>query len=177
MYQEFIADKHHIHLSGTRWGSVKEFCYYLQRQNIAKVDETDKGIFLTWIDNSPTIREKQEALEKKARLEKSEAEQDEKLLQEMMAKASSSQDVPIVEPTELKRETEQEPIKLQMQMKSNLFQKKPKVELKKLESLAKTGVSMSAAVTGGVKHPVKLSALEEIRREEMQRKGKRPFER
>ena len=48
VYQEFIADRHHIHLSGTRWGSVREFCHYLGRQNICKVEETDKGIFLEW---------------------------------------------------------------------------------------------------------------------------------
>ena len=53
VYQEFIQDKHHLHMNATRWVTLSEFCKHLGRLGIAKVDETEKGWFLAWIDNSP----------------------------------------------------------------------------------------------------------------------------
>jgi hypothetical protein len=48
VYQEYIADRHHIHMSGTKWSSLREFCFHLQRQGIVTVDETERGVFIQW---------------------------------------------------------------------------------------------------------------------------------
>jgi len=53
VYQEFISDKHHLHMNATRWVTLTEFVKHLGRASIARVDETEKGWFLAWIDNSP----------------------------------------------------------------------------------------------------------------------------
>lgn len=53
VYQEFIQDKHHLHMNATRWVTLSEFVKHLGRSGIARVDETEKGWFLAWIDNSP----------------------------------------------------------------------------------------------------------------------------
>ena len=59
VYQEFIQDKHHQHMNSTRWVTLTEFVKHLGRTGIARVDETEKGWFLAWIDNTPKALEKQ----------------------------------------------------------------------------------------------------------------------
>lgn len=53
VYQEFIADKHHLHMNATRWVTLTEFVKHLGRTGVARVDETEKGWFIAWIDSSP----------------------------------------------------------------------------------------------------------------------------
>ena len=48
VYQEYIADRHHVHMSGTRWNSLRSFCYHLASQGTITVEENDKGVFITW---------------------------------------------------------------------------------------------------------------------------------
>lgn len=53
VYQEFIQDKYHLHMNATRWVTLTEFVKHLGRTGIARVDETEKGWFIAWIDSSP----------------------------------------------------------------------------------------------------------------------------
>ena len=53
VYQEYIADRNHIHMNATRWNTLSEFVKYLGREGICQVDETERGWYITWIDNSP----------------------------------------------------------------------------------------------------------------------------
>lgn len=59
VYQEYIQDKSHLHMNSTRWVTLTEFVKHLGRSGIARVDETEKGWFLAWIDNSPKTLAKQ----------------------------------------------------------------------------------------------------------------------
>ena len=59
VYQEFIQDKHHQHMNSTRWVTLTEFVKHLGRTGVARVDETEKGWFMAWIDSSPKALEKQ----------------------------------------------------------------------------------------------------------------------
>jgi DNA/RNA-binding protein KIN17 len=40
-------------MNSTRWVTLTEFVKHLGRSGIARVDETEKGWFLAWIDSSP----------------------------------------------------------------------------------------------------------------------------
>ena len=40
-------------MNATRWVTLTEFCKHLGRIGVARVDETEKGWFIAWIDNSP----------------------------------------------------------------------------------------------------------------------------
>lgn len=53
VYQEYIADRHHIHMNSTKWNSLSEFVRQLGREGVCHVDETERGYWITWIDNSP----------------------------------------------------------------------------------------------------------------------------
>jgi DNA/RNA-binding protein KIN17 len=53
VYQEYIAFKEHIHMNATKWNSLSEFCKQMGREGILRVDEAERGLYITWVDNSP----------------------------------------------------------------------------------------------------------------------------
>jgi DNA/RNA-binding protein KIN17 len=42
VYQEYIADKNHVHMNATIWTSLSEFVKYIGKEGKAVVDETEK---------------------------------------------------------------------------------------------------------------------------------------
>ena len=64
MYQEYIQDRHHVHMNATRWVSLSEFVKFLGRAGIAKVEGSELGWFISWVDNSSTARARQDAIKK-----------------------------------------------------------------------------------------------------------------
>ena len=46
-------------MNATRWVTLTEFAKHLGRTGVARVDETEKGWFIAWIDNSPQALAKQ----------------------------------------------------------------------------------------------------------------------
>lgn len=50
LYNEFISDRHHVHMNSTQWATLTEFVKHLGRTGKCKVDETPKGWFVTYID-------------------------------------------------------------------------------------------------------------------------------
>lgn len=60
VFQEYIKDREHIHMNGTRWTSLTDFANWLGEQGLVKVDESERGIMVTYIDNDPeTLRRKE----------------------------------------------------------------------------------------------------------------------
>lgn len=53
VYQEYIADKNHIHMNATVWTTLTGFIKYLGKEGKAIVDETEKGWFIQYIDRDP----------------------------------------------------------------------------------------------------------------------------
>jgi DNA/RNA-binding protein KIN17 len=89
VYQEYIQDKQHLHMNATRWVTLTEFIKYLGRSGIAHVDETEKGWFIAWIDNSPKALAKQEASLKKERLTVSDEQRERQLIEEQIERAAA----------------------------------------------------------------------------------------
>src|SRR5947209_14601406 len=46
-YQEYIHDKEHIHMTATKWTSLSEFVKMLGREGICRVEENEKGLFIS----------------------------------------------------------------------------------------------------------------------------------
>lgn len=40
-------------MNATRWVTLSEFVKHLGRAGIVRVDETEKGLFIAWVDNTP----------------------------------------------------------------------------------------------------------------------------
>ncbi|KAG6330553.1 hypothetical protein ID866_8536 [Astraeus odoratus] len=92
VYQELIQDKQHIHMNATRWVTLTEFVKHLGRTGIAHVDETEKGWFIAWIDNSPKALAKQEATLKKERATMSDEQRERILIAEQIERAKEQED-------------------------------------------------------------------------------------
>ncbi|KIY68675.1 zinc finger protein RTS2 [Cylindrobasidium torrendii FP15055 ss-10] len=89
VYQEYISDKNHLHMNSTRWVTLTEFCKHLGRAGIVRVDETEKGWFIAWIDNSPKALEKAEASQKKDRMTSSDEQRERILIAEQIERAKA----------------------------------------------------------------------------------------
>jgi DNA/RNA-binding protein KIN17 len=61
VYQEYIADKHHIHMNATAWASLTEFCKHIGKEGLAVVDETEHGWWVRFIDRDPRLLARQES--------------------------------------------------------------------------------------------------------------------
>ncbi|KAJ5219717.1 KIN17-like protein [Penicillium chermesinum] len=91
-YQQVIADKQHIHMNATQWKSLTQFASYLGKEGICHVNETEKGIFVSWIDNSPETLRKREAIAKKERQDKGDEEREQRAIQEQIKRAQAQAD-------------------------------------------------------------------------------------
>ncbi|OAD69073.1 C2H2-type zinc finger transcription factor, partial [Phycomyces blakesleeanus NRRL 1555(-)] len=117
VYQEYISDREHLHMNATKWTSLSEFVKYLGRESICHVDETEKGWYITWIDNSPKALERQAAIQKLERAQKDDDDREQQQLQKQIDRASKlAEERGLLEQKsgELKREDEQGKIKLNM---------------------------------------------------------------
>lgn len=86
-YQEVITDKEHVHMNSTKWSSLTEFAKHLGREGLVRVDENDKGIHISWVDNSPEALRRAEAIRKKERQDKGDEEREQKLIKEQIERA------------------------------------------------------------------------------------------
>ncbi|OZJ04233.1 hypothetical protein BZG36_04237 [Bifiguratus adelaidae] len=155
VYQEYISDRHHIHMNATRWHSLSEFVKYLGRSGIAHVDESEKGWFIAWIDNSPKALERQAAQQKRARQDMDDEQREQRQIQEQIEKAkrdAEAEEKADTGPKELKRENEEEKIKL------NLFGPKENGNGATTNGIEKPKTAFAMSISG-MKKPGGLAAL------------------
>ena len=74
-------------MNSTKWPSLMEFAKYLGREGICRVEENDKGIHVSWIDNSPENLRRQDAIRKKERQDKGDEEREQMLIREQVKRA------------------------------------------------------------------------------------------
>ena len=86
-YQEVIAEKEHVHMNSTRWSSLTEFAKHLGKEGSVRVEENDKGLHISWIDNSPEALRRAEAIRKKERQDKGDEEREQKMIKEQIERA------------------------------------------------------------------------------------------
>ncbi|KAL8945370.1 MAG: hypothetical protein Q9211_000140 [Gyalolechia sp. 1 TL-2023] len=116
-YQEYIAHKEHVHMNSTKWPSLTEFAKHLGREGVCRVEDSDKGLHLTWIDNSPEALRRQDAIRKKERQDKGDEERDHALIKDQVARAErhaaeKAGDEADEQPTTILKREEGEKIKL-----------------------------------------------------------------
>ncbi|XP_015588190.1 DNA/RNA-binding protein KIN17 [Cephus cinctus] len=74
VYQDYIADRGHVHMNATIWLSLTGFVKWLGRTGKCVVDETEKGWFVTYIDRDPETLAAQEKKAKKQKMDKDDEE-------------------------------------------------------------------------------------------------------
>lgn len=92
-YQEYISDKHHVHMNATKWNSLTEFGKHLGREGICRVyDEGEKGLHISWVDNSPEALRRQEAIRKKERQDKGDEDREQRALLDQVERANKARE-------------------------------------------------------------------------------------
>ncbi|KAM5342670.1 hypothetical protein ACJ41O_013636 [Fusarium nematophilum] len=89
-YQEYIANKEHIHMNSTKWPSLTEFAKHLGREGICRVEENEKGIHISWIDKSPEALRRQEALRRKEAQDQGNEELEQRMIREQIKRAQAA---------------------------------------------------------------------------------------
>ncbi|GLT73652.1 hypothetical protein SLA2020_454950 [Shorea laevis] len=87
VYNEYIHDRHHVHMNSTQWATLTEFVKYLGRIGECKVEETPKWWFITSIDRDSETVFKEKQKNKRMKMEMSEEEKKEREIQKQIEKA------------------------------------------------------------------------------------------
>lgn len=74
VFQEYIKERDHIHMNGTRWTSLTEFANWLGENGIVKVEDSERGVMITYIDKDPETLKRLELEAKRAQQAKEAAE-------------------------------------------------------------------------------------------------------
>ncbi|XP_052888984.1 DNA/RNA-binding protein KIN17 [Anopheles moucheti] len=174
VYQEYIADRHHLHMNATKWHSLSDFVKYLGRNGHCVVDETDKGWFITYIDRDPETLAMQEKVAKKQKMDKDDAERLAEFIEEQVRRGKNEEEPSSSGYSELKRENEEETIKIDLKLTGKLHQQAtPSVAIKRPFDLlddSKKEKKIKPSLSSG--ETKKLSALDELIKEEEQKKEK-----
>ena len=87
VYNELIAERHHVHMNATKWLSLTEFVKYLGKEGKCKVEDTPKGWYITLIQKDPfeEIGEKKRA--KRERADREEEERHQRALERQIERA------------------------------------------------------------------------------------------
>ncbi|CAG9840638.1 unnamed protein product [Diabrotica balteata] len=168
VYQEYIHDRDHVHMNGTRWVTLTGFVKWLGKTGQAVVDETEKGWYITYIDRSPETVEKAESKKKKEKMDKNDEEKQIEFV-EKQARLAQEKAGPSVEPiyTELIRENEEEVLKLDIKLKND------KLVTPVVQNVFKAPSSIPSDTKKRKLEEKKKSALDELRESEENKKEKR----
>lgn len=127
VFQEYIKERDHIHMNGTRWTSLTEFANWLGENGIVTVTESERGVMITYIDKDPETLRRQELEEKRAlqaqeaakRVDEEIARQMEdakKLMRSLEPEKKEAKPIPIVkiasekdQPTSINNDTDPQP--------------------------------------------------------------------
>ncbi|KAK7484121.1 hypothetical protein BaRGS_00024610 [Batillaria attramentaria] len=111
VYQEYIADREHVHMNSTMWETLTDFVKWLGREGKCVVDYTEKGWFVQYIDRDPETIRKQEASRAKEKMDMDDEERTAQFIQKQIERAAETgKQHAEVEYTELKRDDEGEKV-------------------------------------------------------------------
>ncbi|RPA84379.1 hypothetical protein BJ508DRAFT_412768 [Ascobolus immersus RN42] len=86
-YQEYISNKEHVHMNATRWVTLTEFVKHLGRTGRVRVEDSDKGFFISWIDDSPENLRRQDAIRKRERQDRGDESREQQAIEAQIERA------------------------------------------------------------------------------------------
>uniref|UniRef100_A0A914KFP4 DNA/RNA-binding protein Kin17 WH-like domain-containing protein n=1 Tax=Meloidogyne incognita TaxID=6306 RepID=A0A914KFP4_MELIC len=89
VYQEYIKDKGHIHMNSTVWHTLTGFVVYLGKSGKCKIEENEKGWFITYINQEEEL--KKQKSQQRAKQEKDDEERMNDHLQRQIDRARQLQ--------------------------------------------------------------------------------------
>ncbi|XP_052860303.1 DNA/RNA-binding protein KIN17 [Anopheles cruzii] len=173
VYQDYIADRHHLHMNATKWHSLSDFVKFLGRNGHCVVDETDKGWFITYIDRDPDTLAMQEKMAKKQKMDKDDAERLAEFIEQQVQRGKTEDEPSSSGFSELKRDNEEETIKLDLKIGIKLQSApSPIIPKRTFDALIDVKKEKKFKPTDGGSDTKKVSALDELIKEEEMKKEK-----
>lgn len=117
VYQEYIADRNHIHMNATIWLTLTAFVKWLGKGGKCVVDETEKGWFVTYIDRDPETLAALEKKEKKEKMDKDDQERMMDFIRKQVKKGSKTSDNGTEEFKQPLERTDDAPLVLDIKLK------------------------------------------------------------
>ncbi|KAJ2781185.1 hypothetical protein GGI15_003285 [Coemansia interrupta] len=123
VYQELIADRQHLHMNATKWDTLSDFVMYLGREGKCRVEEAERGWTIAWIDTSDEALARKAAIQNKERQAMEDEQLEQRMLEKQVKRAhkalsqsrkDSAATEEAVQATEPKRESTDQPIKLEL---------------------------------------------------------------
>jgi len=110
VYQDYISERHHLHMNSTQWETLTDFVKWLGREGKCVVDETEKGWYVQYIDRDPDTIAMQEARVRKEKMDRDDQEKMMAFIEKQIerGKECSKSDSSVF--TELARPSEEEKI-------------------------------------------------------------------
>nr|XP_043636135.1 KIN17-like protein [Erigeron canadensis] len=87
VYNEYINDRHHVHMNSTQWATLTEFVKYLGKTGKCKVEETSKGWFMTYIDRDSETLFKEKLKSKRVKADVADEEKQEREIRRQIERA------------------------------------------------------------------------------------------
>jgi len=91
VYQDYIANRQHVHMNATVWSTLTGYVLYLGKTGKAKVERAEnegngKGWYVTYIERDPEVISKQEQVLKMQKLEERERRLESQQIQKIIEK-------------------------------------------------------------------------------------------
>jgi len=180
VYQEYIHDRHHTHMNSTQWETLTDFVKWLGKEGHCVVDETEKGWFIQYVDRDPETIRRQDALQKKEKMDLDDEERRARFIQQQIERSSKDLDAENPTYTEIQRQTEDEKVEFRLPIApvakkvmsapipSSAFHSNPATS-----DTARKKSEASASSTSGKKRKSALDEIMEMEKEEKKKKQKK----
>ena len=123
VYQEYIHDRHHTHMNSTQWETLTDFVKWLGKEGHCVVDETEKGWFIQYVDRDPETIRRQEALQKKEKMDLDDEERRARFIQQQVERSHKDADTESPTYTEIQRQSEDEKVEFRLPVAAPLTKK------------------------------------------------------
>lgn len=110
VYNEYIADRHHVHMNSTQWATLTDFVKYLGKTGKCKVEETPKGWFITYIDRDSETLFKEKMKNKRIRADLADEEKQEREIKKQRERAEQLMGAGNMDGTEQQLELQPKPL-------------------------------------------------------------------
>lgn len=110
VYNEYIADRHHVHMNSTQWATLTDFVKYLGKTGKCKVEETPKGWFITYIDRDSETLFKEKMKNKRIRADLADEEKQEREIKKQRERAEQLMGAGNMDGTEQQLELQPQPL-------------------------------------------------------------------
>ncbi|KAF3955649.1 hypothetical protein CMV_019150 [Castanea mollissima] len=171
VYNEYINDRHHVHMNSTEWATLTEFVKYLGRTGKCKVDETPKGWFITYIDRDSETLFKERLKSKRIKADLAEEEKQEREIQKQIEKAAELFTEPEPEPEPVRELKPEAGVKIGLKLSSsNLKPKERKLVFDEMETDSKASASVAKTNNNNKSVLGEMMREEEMKKERINRK-------